>query len=188
MEIQALAPGDVRATAELLRGYWNERRMHYSKQWAESYVRKGHALELVRDTTFVAKEGSALVGVVAVLIFEGEVAELRDLVVRKELRGKGYGNKLVNHALAVCQQHNLRKVYALVFPQHQKFFEGFGFYQEGYLKSHFADGENLVFMSKILQRREQQKNLKKQLETISLLQDIEEKTSERLRRTRNRVS
>ncbi len=183
--ITPIAKEDIQETAKILREYWKERGMEYTQQWAESYLRKGHAKDIKQDVTLTLKEGAAVVGVVAVVLHEGNLAELRDLVVRKGYRSKGYGEQLVRAALDFCFKNNARKITALAFPQHEEFFARFGFAREGYLRSHFKDNEDLVVMGRIAQH-EAQADLRSKLEGLSLLQDIESTTSERLRKLKSK--
>ena len=181
MNVVALEKGDIQKAAGILRDYWTERGMEYSQKWTESYLLKGHSKEIKDDVTLVLKEGEEIIGVVAVVVYEGDLAEVRDWVVRKEYRKKGYGKLLLKEAIEFCIKRNVRKIAALVFPQYEKLFEKIGFLREGYLRSHFKDNEDLVYMSVILQQREMQANLRTQLQDLSIMKDIESETSERLR-------
>lgn len=181
MNVSVLEKGDIQKTAEILRDYWDERGMEYSQKWTESYLSKGHSKEIKEDVTLVLKEGGEVVGLVAIIVYEGDLAEIRDWVVRKEYRKRGYGGLLLKAAIEFCMKKNVRKIFALVFPQYEKFFEKIGFLREGYLRSHFKDNEDLVYVGLILQQREMQANLKTQLQDLSTMKDIESETSERLR-------
>lgn len=181
MDITPLPKEDVERAADLLRTYWAERGMDYSKRWTESYLTKGHGKEITHDVTLVLKEDATVLGVIAVILYEGQLAELRDFVVQKEFRGRGYGKLLMNGALEFCIKNQARKVIALIFPQHEPLFSAFGFLREGYLRSHFKDNEDLVLVSRLIPQGETQANLKTQLNDLSMIKDIESETSERLR-------
>ncbi|MBI2663335.1 GNAT family N-acetyltransferase [Candidatus Woesearchaeota archaeon] len=144
--IKELSKNDVNEVATLLRRYWSTRGMKYSQKWTLDYLKKGHKIELKKEKFFVLKE-KEIMGYISILIWEGNLAELRDLVVKEEYKGKNYGKQLVNHALTWCKNNKIRKVMALSFPKYKKFIEKFGFRQEGYLKDHFTEGEDLLFMS-----------------------------------------
>ena len=78
------------------------------------------------------------------------LAEIRDLVVKQEHRGKGYGKKIVKEIIKTAGEQKNRKLFAITFPQLEKFYISFGFEKEGLLKSHFAQGENMIIMGKQL--------------------------------------
>ncbi len=150
MKLAKLGKKDVSATARLLREYWETRGMKYSQTWAEGYVRKGHKAEIKEDLFFTAKDGEKVLGAMSVIIYEGNVAELRDFVVDPEFRGKGLGHKIISEILTILKERKVRKACALIFRQYEEFYKEFGFGKEGILKSHFAEGEDLMIVSKFL--------------------------------------
>lgn len=150
MKIEQLNDNDISQVALLLREYWKERRMDYSQRWAESYLKKGHSIEIKKEVFFVLKEENTLIGIISIIVWEGDLAELRDFVIKKEFRGKGYGKKLLENSIEWCKKNRIRKIISLSFPKYEKFLKEYGFEREGYLKDHFADGEHLVIMGKHL--------------------------------------
>jgi N-acetylglutamate synthase-like GNAT family acetyltransferase len=150
MKLVKIGKKDVSATARLLREYWETRGMKYSQKWAEGYVSKGHKAEIKEDLFFALKDGEKVLGTIAVIIYEGDVAELRDFVVDREHRGKGLGHKIISESLTILKEKKVRKAYALIFRQYADFYKEFGFEKEGVMKSHFAEGEDLVIVSKFL--------------------------------------
>lgn len=186
MAIELIKEENISEAAKILRDYWKDRGMEYPQRWAESYLRKGHAKEIKQDMTFVLRERNIIIGIIAMVVYEGNVAEIRDLVTRKEFRGIGHGRAMLEFVLDYCAKSNIRKVYALTFPQHQQLFEEHSFVKEGCLRSHFKDKEDLMIMSLFFQQKEKQEDLKEKLENISEVQDIESETAQRLRRLKSR--
>src|SRR3989475_11175482 len=74
------------------------------------------------DTTLVAHEAGHVVGSAALELY-GTTALLRSVAVAPELRGRGLGQELTRHALALARRRNIRTVYLLtetaggVFPR-----------------------------------------------------------------------
>ena len=182
MDIRSFqSPEDLARVSRLLRSYWKERGMSFTEVWTKNYLVKGHALETAKEFQFVAHEGKTRLGYLSVILSLGGLAELRDFVVVPEHRGKGYGHSLLQHALALCHQLEVRKVIALVFPQTFPFYRQHGFFVEGLLKSHFTEGEDLLALGFFLKRRkEQQTDLKKTLHDLEEMSSIEKETSSRL--------
>jgi len=151
MKLKKLTNEDEDQVAELLSNYWNERGMpQYDKEWAKKYLVEGHKKEIANDEFFVYQEDNKTVGVVSLITDVSGVAEIRDLVVKQELRGKGYGTKMVTEIIALSKERKIRKLFLLSFLKYEKFLSKLGFEKEGLLKNHFMQGEDLVIMSKFL--------------------------------------
>ena len=155
MRPQPLTKKDIPAAAKILRTYWKSRGMTYSEKWTQDYLTKGHATEMKKDLFFVAKEKGKVIGTMSVIIYEGDVAELRDFVVDPKLRGKGFGKQIASETLEILRKQKVRKIYALVYPEYEDFWKKYGFEREGLLKDHFAKGEDLAIVSKFLYSRKQ---------------------------------
>ena len=80
--------------------------------------------ENVRDF-YVYADGKGLGGVVALHIDMVDLAEVQSLVVRKDLRGRGVGRRLVDAVLREARQLDIVRVYALT--RLPEFFERNGF-------------------------------------------------------------
>lgn len=63
-----------------------------------------------RDLFLVAEKEGKIVGTTAVKEDDSDVALLRRIFVDKECRGKGYGTRLLNKALAFCFDHHYKTV------------------------------------------------------------------------------
>jgi GNAT superfamily N-acetyltransferase len=63
-----------------------------------------------RDLFLVAEKEGKIVGTTAVKEDDADVALLRRIFVEKECRGKGYGTRLLNKALAFCFDHRYKTV------------------------------------------------------------------------------
>ena len=182
MEIRKISDQYINKTSELLRSYWKERNLDYSLRWAKEYIIDGHKKEIKDDIFFVAKENEDVLGCISVIIYEGNLAELRDFVVGKNSRRKGIGRQLFEYAYNWCLQNNIRKIYCLSFPYLRGFWIRNGFMLEGELKSHFKDGEDLIIFSKLLKKEDKQADLKKEIQEIENIQSVETGTSQMLKK------
>lgn len=135
--------------ARLLVAYWKERGMDHSEDWAIDFLDEGHGKEIILDQFFTFREDEVK-GTVSLITFEGNVAEIRDLVVGPEFRGQGYGKKIIHDLEKFAKEEKVRKLYAYVFPDVEGFYTKLGYEKEGLLKSHFKEGEDLVIVAKFL--------------------------------------
>lgn len=149
MTLQKLTDKDANEVAVLLAAYWKERGMgEYDTKWAMQYLKEGHGKEVKSDEFFACKENDKVIGTVSLIADISGVAEIRDMVVKKEYRGKGYGKKMLDDIIHFAKERKIRKLFALT--KIENLFKSSGFEKEGILKSHFAKGEDLVIMSKFL--------------------------------------
>ncbi len=182
MDIKKVSKDSVTKVATLLRNYWKHRGMEYSLTWAKEYVLEGHRKEIKDDVFFVAKEREEILGCISLILSEGDVAELRDLVVEPAHRGKGIGERLVEYAQQWCVQNKVRKLFCCTFPHTQGFWLQQGFMIEGALKSHFKEGEDLVIMSKFIKKEDKQSSLQEKMQEIETIQSIEQGTAAMLKK------
>ena len=126
--------------------------MQYSLEYALEYLKKGHAIEILEDNFFVIRNKEEIIGFASLVIYEGNVGEIRDFVIKEEFRGKGFGNTLLSYILEFAKQRNLRKVFVLALSNAKEFYKKNGFEAEGLLRSHFRKGEDLIIMSKFLNK------------------------------------
>ena len=150
MKFEKLKKQDTETVAKIIDKYWKERGFDYSMGYIKEYLKVGHRKEIIEDSFFVLKENDKVLGNISIIIVDDKLAELRDFVVKEEYRGKGYGKEIIKNVLDFCKKNNIRKVIAISFPEYLEFFKKFGFQQEGYLKDHFFDGEDMLFLSLIL--------------------------------------
>lgn len=151
MNFKKLTSKDRKTVAKLLADYWKERGMpEYNQKWALRYLAEGHKKETVADEFFAYHKGRDLIGVIAFITDVSGVAQIRDLVVKKEYRHMGFGRKILNELIKIARKRKLRKIFVICFPKLKKFYQSAGFEKEGLLKSHFADNENLIIMSKFI--------------------------------------
>ena len=148
MVLEKLTSGKRSEVALLLFEYWKERGMpEYDQKWAENYLIDGHKTEIESDEFFTFIEGNTVIGVISLIKDVSNVAEIRDMVIKTEYRGKGYGKKMLSELISLAKEKKIRKLFSLSFPKLQKMYESLGFEKEGALKNHYADGEDLVIMS-----------------------------------------
>ncbi len=151
MVLDKLSTKEIERAAELLADYWKERGMpEYDRLWAEEYLIQGHRKEIKEDEFFVDLEDGKMTGVISLVTYAGDVAEIRDMVVDPRLRKKGYGKKMLDEIVGIAKHRKIRKLYALVFAHAEPIYSSAGFEKEAVLKSHFADGEDLSVMSLFL--------------------------------------
>src|ERR671934_445251 len=88
-----------------------------------------------RGRVFVLRQNRSIVGMIN-LLFTISTAEggfvilLEDLIIHKEFQGKGYGSKLLNHAIEFAKQKNFLRITLLTDrPENvaQEFFRKYGF-------------------------------------------------------------
>ncbi len=151
MGLEKLTKQERNEVIKLLTDYWKDRGMpQYNKTWAKKYLTEGHKKETKKDEFFVFKEKNKLIGIIALITDVSNVAQIRDMVVKPEYRGKGYGKVMLNGLIKLAKKRKVRKLYAFTFPKLEKFLKSSGFEKEGILKSHFAPKEDLIIMSKFL--------------------------------------
>src|SRR5574341_523287 len=137
--------------AIMLTNYWKDRGMlEYNYKWALGYLHEGHKKEVKADEFFLYKENHKLIGIISIITDVSNVAEIRDMVVKREYRGQGYATKMLNEMIAIAKERKIRKIFAFVFPEYRKMYSSAGFRKEGLLISHFKPGEDLIIMSKQL--------------------------------------
>ncbi len=151
MPLLPLSSQDQERVAEALILHWKERGMNYNKQWALEYLRRGHQFDIVSVRFFVYKdEGGKLIGSIALVQYEGNVAEIRDEVVFPPFERKQSLKQILCAAVEQAKKFYLRKVYSLALPADVETYRTLGFQQEGMLKDHFKIGEDLTVMSLFL--------------------------------------
>ncbi len=141
---------EIQELAHMLSSYWSERDMEYPEEWAEDYIKRGHAKEIMGDKFFVEIGDDGVTGSISLVFWEGGVVEIRDFYVVEGERDSGIGRKLLDRATEYCRERGVRKLHAKAVQDSVEFFENQGFEREGTLKDHFKDGEDLEIMAKFL--------------------------------------
>ena len=149
MPLIPLTEKDYEPAAEALAGHWKERGMDvYDKEWAMAYLRQGHQRDVISDHFFLYKdEHHHHVGIVSLLRYEGDVAEIRDEIVFSQRDKKRSLEHMLQAVVRRARGEGIRKLYSYSLYQHLSTYMALGFQQEGVLKDHFKTGENLVIMS-----------------------------------------
>nr|WP_194239027.1 N-acetyltransferase [Campylobacter sp. RM9328] len=73
----------------------------------------------------IAKDDDKIVGFCALHIHAPDLAEIRSLIVDKNLRGGGIGSMMVNALLKEAKEYEISRVFTLTYQRH--FFEKLGF-------------------------------------------------------------
>lgn len=170
MKIEELKDKEYGQASKILADYFVERGINYSLKQAKNFLSKGC------ENHFFAIKDEKIIGTITLTI-EGDLGEIKNFVVKKEERRKGYGTKLLEFAIDYARNKKIRNLISLVLPEYKEFFEKYGFENEGLLKDHFRDREDLILMSRKI-KKEKQIDLKSELEKI----EVSKKTEEQLLR------
>ncbi len=93
--------------SEIMQGEFAEESAAYSLQDLEDPVQYYGGNN---DVFLVAEKNGKIIGTVAIKEDAPGTALLRRMFVRKEFRGKGYGDKLMNSAVEFCFEHGYQNV------------------------------------------------------------------------------
>ena len=119
------------------------------EQWA--LVNKEFGMEPWETFFFAAYKDWRLVGFTKIEL-RGDVAELRQILVHKDFRKQGIGEKLLKHFESLARKNNCRKVVLRVpdaYKEAIKFYKNREYKIEATLKN-FYFGFNWYYMSKVL--------------------------------------
>ena len=100
---------DIDAIVELIRAH-PEQLLSRSRQ----------DIEALLDTFWVIEEGGAIVGCCCLEVYSPKIAEVRSLAVRESVRGRNYGRRLVQAAIAEARSRNIPQI--LVVTSNPEFF------------------------------------------------------------------
>lgn len=84
---------------------------------------------------FVGEENGIIIATISIAIYRiptGKKAWIEDVVVDENVRGKGYGKKLMQHAIDFAKSQGISKIYLTSNPTRiaaNKMYQGFGFEQ-----------------------------------------------------------
>ena len=117
MKIRAATVRDVPGIAGLIEAF-AQRGLMLFRSHAELY-------EAIRDFFVAEEEGGKVVGICALEIVWGDLAEVRSLAVEASQQGKGVGKSLVNAVVEEARRLEIQRVFALTYEQ--VFFEKLGF-------------------------------------------------------------
>ena len=179
MEIREMKKEDYARVSALYEENQSERRLKFNKRQLSNYLRGSG------NKIFVLREEDIMMGLLNLNHATPGVIEIKDLVIKREFRNYGYGAKLLEYAIEHAKKNNVRKLFVLTNPNLRNAYVSYGFVLEGYLRSHIVDEEDLIVMSLFLDV-EKQIDLGKKLDDIKLIEEVEEKTREGLRRLAGR--
>jgi amino-acid N-acetyltransferase len=82
--------------------------------------RSGSDIDALLDTFWVMEEDGRIVGCCCLEVYSAKIAEVRSLAVHPDARGRGYGARLVEAAVAEARRRNIPQV--LVVTSNVEFF------------------------------------------------------------------
>jgi N-acetylglutamate synthase-like GNAT family acetyltransferase len=109
-----LRPGDLGRVVELHGALYGAE--YHLDHTFEAYVAEtvgqfGRRLDPARDRLWLAELEGRLVGSIAIVGREADVAQLRWFLLHPDVRGRGLGRRLVGDALAFCRHASYRSVF-----------------------------------------------------------------------------
>lgn len=94
-------------------------------------------------------EQDTLVGYVSIRLL-GVEAEIYNIAIKNEMRGRAFGSVLMSTALALAKRSNVETVFLEVRESNipaLALYKKMGFFQTGVRKSYYPDGENALLMT-----------------------------------------
>lgn len=151
MPLTPITENNYKLAAQVLHTYWRNRGLPHSYQWALDYLQQGHGKDIISDQFFLYRENNTSAGLVALVVQEGSVGEIRDEVIFVQgTQSPDSFKDMIATVVDYAKRSGLRKVYSFVLEEHLADYESLHFEKEGQLKSHFKDGEDLTIMSMFL--------------------------------------
>ena len=92
LEIQrGIKEEEIAFAVLLLRGCWKERGMIYTSSGRA--VSQARSKSSLKEQWFLVKEEGKVIGIISVILWEGNVAEIRDRIIKKKRSRKGMSEK-----------------------------------------------------------------------------------------------
>jgi N-acetylglutamate synthase-like GNAT family acetyltransferase len=111
IEIRSLAPGDDATAFRTLNEEWITRYFTLEAKDREILNNPVHSILLKGGHIFVAYAGAEAVGCVAPIPMQDGVYELSKMAVSPSLRGRGFGRRLLQHAIAQARSIGARSLF-----------------------------------------------------------------------------
>ena len=144
--ISELNQQDIAQAAEILLDFWITKKINYSKEEVIDYILRGHEADTTVDKFFVYKKDNEVIGVISLLVYDKNMAEIKDLVVKREFRGKGIGKEMVEYLIKMAEEYS-RQIAALVRQENKMFYEKLGFKASETVKEDIVLDENIFVMT-----------------------------------------
>ncbi len=150
---------DAAAIADIIKKHYEEDYMGYvtfNEGYVKEKMKKNNfyfVAEVPIDAQSASKHSEIIVGCLRASIVDLDLAEIRNICVEERSRNQGIATQLLDSALLLLKDKNMRKVVARAIAWNDKavkFFKSFGFEQEGYFKEHYRKGIDVVQMYKFL--------------------------------------
>lgn len=111
IEIRSLAPDDDATAFRTLNEEWITRYFTLEAKDLETLNNPAHSILLKGGHIFMAYAGSEAVGCVALIPMQDCVYELSKMAVSPQLRGRGIGRRLLQHAIAQARSVGARSLF-----------------------------------------------------------------------------
>jgi ribosomal-protein-alanine N-acetyltransferase len=123
----------------------------FPRPWTREHFRHEldapHAIPLVT----IADDGTVAGYLCATLLLDE--AEILDVAVRSDLRGRGVGRLLLDHAVELCRINRVNYIHLEVRRSNQAaivLYERFGFLRTGERRRYYENGEDAILMQLII--------------------------------------
>jgi N-acetylglutamate synthase-like GNAT family acetyltransferase len=147
MQIRLAEKRDAPVIAQIIKDHAQSDYMGYATFDGKYILEK-----MKRDVFLVAADGP-LIGCLRLSMVDLDLAEIRTLSVYEKHRRKGVATGLMEKAIDIARDKNIRKIITRTKSDNIAaigFFKKFGFVQEGYFKEHYRKGIDVVQMAKFL--------------------------------------
>lgn len=147
MRLRTVKPSDRKELAKYLVNYWKSRRMNqFPVSWTLDYLKNGMTFEMKEERLILLGNEEKILGTIALLMYNENVAEIRDEVWEDDK----FGSLLLAYLIVYAKKKKFRKIYSLSLKNKIKFYRNNGFIKEGFLRDQFKKGEHVTVMSKFI--------------------------------------
>ncbi len=150
MSLRELEENEVEEIAEVLVKDWQRRNLDYDKEWATDYLKNGHSKEIEEEHFYVYEENGEKKAFASLVKDVNGVVEIRDEGLLPGFKDEQTMTMLLMQLISEATAMDARKIYCLTPFDRLQTFRELEFEQEGVLKDHFKEGEDLVMMSRFL--------------------------------------
>jgi len=147
MRLRTVKISDRKELAKYLVHYWKSRGMNqFPVSWTLRYLKNGMTFEMKEERFVLLGNGNEILGTIALLMYNENVAEIRDEV----WENYRFGSLLLKYLINYARKKRFKKIYSLALKDKIMFYRNHGFVKEGLLRSQFKKGEHVTVMSKFI--------------------------------------